>query len=156
MRREIYQKVKQRLSSCYVLPDGNYVLLEHGQSIPEGAQRMIPYINLWNHNVEFIEQEEAWSRPAVFIEFASIDWSGIDSDGYRTTSALRLHVVTDWSGDEDSLKVFDLCEQIREAIIGLNGDHFTGLKLLSTETNHNHEDLVESIEVFEYGGEWVP
>ena len=28
----------------------------------------IKHIDLWNHNVEFIEQEEYWERPAVFID----------------------------------------------------------------------------------------
>ena len=27
---------------------------------------LIKHIDLWNHNVEFIEQEENWERPAVF------------------------------------------------------------------------------------------
>lgn len=26
---------------------------------------LIKHIDLWNHNVEFIEQEENWERPAV-------------------------------------------------------------------------------------------
>lgn len=30
---------------------------------------LIKHIDLWNHNVEFIEQEENWERPAVFVEF---------------------------------------------------------------------------------------
>lgn len=29
---------------------------------------LIKHIDLWNHNVEFIEQEENWERPAVFVE----------------------------------------------------------------------------------------
>ena len=29
----------------------------------------VKHIDLWNNNVEFIEQESAWQRPAVFIEF---------------------------------------------------------------------------------------
>lgn len=64
--------------------------------------------------------------------------------------------MTDWNGQESSLEVFDLCEDVRNALIGLSGDSFIGLKLARSYTNHNHEDLVESIEVFEYGGEWVP
>ena len=48
MRKEIYKMLCERL--------GN---------IPE-----IKYIDLWNHNVEFIEQEDNWERPAVFVSFA--------------------------------------------------------------------------------------
>ena len=39
---------------------------------------------LWNHNVEFIEQEENWERPAVFVEFCPIRWNAIvDGVEYR-------------------------------------------------------------------------
>lgn len=136
MRREIYTKVKA-------------ALLE----IPGSP---VKHVDLWNQNVAFIEQEEAWPRPAVFIEFEPIEWRGQKSDGYRTNGLLRLHIVTDWDGQESSLAVFDLCEDVRNALIDLSGDTFIGLKLARSYTNHNHEDLVESIEVFEYGGEWVP
>ena len=34
-----------------------------------GAIAEIKHIDLWNRNVEFIEQEEGWERPAVFVEF---------------------------------------------------------------------------------------
>ena len=37
----------------------------------------IKHIDLWNHNVEFIEQEENWERPAVFVEFCPIRWNAI-------------------------------------------------------------------------------
>lgn len=36
---------------------------------------LIKHIDLWNHNVEFIEQEENWERPAVFVEFCPIQWN---------------------------------------------------------------------------------
>ena len=119
-------------------------------------ERVVVHVDLWNHNVEFIEQEEAWPRPAVFVEFAPIEWRRVKGAGYRTDGVLRLHVVTDWDGQESSLEVFDLCERIREAMLGLSGASFTGLKLLRSDTNHNHEDIVESIEVFGYCGEWLP
>lgn len=136
MRREIYTKVKAVLLGMEGTP--------------------VRHVDLWNQNVAFIEQEEAWLRPAVFIEFEPVKWRGQKSDGYRTNGSLRLHIVTDWDGQESSLEVFDLCEDVRNALIDLSGDSFNGLKLAESDTNHNHEDLVESIEVFEYGGEWVP
>ena len=136
MRKEIYQKVKAAL-----------------EAIPGSP---VKHVDLWNHNVEFIEQEEAWDRPAVFIEFSPVTWRGVKSDGYHTQGELRLHIVTDWTGQESSLEVFDLCEVIRAALIDLDGESFSGLKLLQSHTNHNHEDIVESIEVFGYGGEWSP
>ena len=88
----------------------------------------VKHVDLWNHNVEFIEQEEAWDRPAVFVEFAPIEWRG-DKAGYHTNGMLRLHIVT-------------------------GGEGFGALRLVGSDTNHNHEDIVESIEHFAYTGEW--
>lgn len=139
MRKEIYRAI------CAALQD------------IDGAP--VKHIDLWNHNVEFIEQEEAWDRPAVFVEFAPIEWRA-DKGGYHTQGTLRLHIVTDWVGPlslgDEPLDVFDLCERIRSRVIGVDGKHFCSLKLLQSHTNHNHEDIVESIEVFGYVGEWNP
>ena len=57
----------------------------------------IRHIDLWNHNVEFIEQEQAWPRPAVFIEFHPIQWRQLKpGNQFHTRARLSLHVVTDW------------------------------------------------------------
>ena len=78
---------------------------------------LIKHIDLWNHNVEFIEQEENWERPAVFVEFCPIQWNAIvPGVEYRAEPLIKLHIVTDWEGSsaegselqEDALKVFDL------------------------------------------------
>ena len=117
----------------------------------------VRHVDLWNHNVEFIEQEEAWDRPAVFVEVAPIEWRA-DKGSYHTQGILRLHIVTDWAGPlsqgDETLEVFDLCEVVRRAIVGLKGEHFGSLRLMGSDTNHNHEDIIESIEHFAYSGEW--
>ena len=72
---------------------------------------------MWNRNVEFIEQEEGWERPAVFVEFGPIQWKPIvNGVEYRAEPQITLHIVTDWAGaasegspfKEDALEVFDL------------------------------------------------
>lgn len=82
-----------------------------------GAIVEIKHIDLWNRNVEFIEQEEGWERPAVFVEFGPIQWKPIvNGVEYRAEPQITLHIVTDWTGaasegspfKEDALEVFDL------------------------------------------------
>lgn len=116
MRKELYRMLCDRL-----------------KEVGGGA---IKHIDLWNHNVEFIEQEENWERPAVFIEFRPIKWNAIVNGlEYRAEPEVALHVVTDWKGgtsdgsqfQEEGLEVFDLVE---------------------SDTNHNHEDIVENIEIY--------
>ncbi len=53
---------------------------------------------------------------------------------------------------KDSLKVFDLLHAVRMSVNGLRGVHFCRVEMLSSSTNHNHEDLLENIESFRYDG----
>ena len=85
MRKEIYEMLCQRL----------------------GGIEQIKHIDLWNHNVEFIEQEEQWERPAVFVEFCPIQWNAImNGVEYRAEPVVNLHVVTDWQGSSAAGSAF--------------------------------------------------
>ena len=130
------------------------VLCKKLKSIGDGE---IKHIDLWNRNVEFIEQEEAWERPAVFIEICPITWEQTNGGRVQRGSGLvKLHIITDWEGsaaegssDQDaSLAIFDYSEKIQKAIDGLTGEMFHSLHLAETYTNHDHEEIVESIEVY--------
>ena len=138
MRKELYQMLCDRL-----------------KEVGGGA---IKHIDLWNHNVEFIEQEESWARPAVFVEFRPIKWNTIvNGVEYRAEPEVALHVVTDWTGSvsagspfkEESLEVFDLLEEIHAALACMDGETFREFDLVESDTNHNHEDIVENIEVYQ-------
>lgn len=139
MRKEIYEMLCERL--------GN---------IPE-----IKYIDLWNHNVEFIEQEDNWERPAVFVELCPINWEAtVAGMRYVTEAKVNLHVVTDWVGSsaansdqrEESLTVFDLLEKIHTALADVDGEHFKEFDISNSTTNHNHEEILENIETYSYVG----
>ena len=129
MRKEVYEKIREKL-------------LEIGEN-------EIAHIDMWNRNVEFIEQETAWARPAVFIEFEPVQWvSVVPGVQYRTEAKVRLHIVTDWNNEDPD--VFDLPEKIHRELARLEGDSFTDFTLAESHTNHNHEDMVESIEVYSF------
>lgn len=119
----------------------------------------VKYVDLWNHNVEFIEQETQWPMPAVFVEFSPIDWQPtVPGVRYVTEASINLHIVTEWKGgtssaDEDkSLDVPDLLDDIHSLMRLVNGDSFKELHLAKTVMNHNHEDIVETIERYDYVG----
>lgn len=119
-------------------------------------EKLIKYVDLWNHNVEFLDQEQPWERPAVFVEFAPIVWELVKPGEYRAKPVINLHVVTDWAGDassaselqEEALSVLDYSAIIHRALCGLEGEHFGRFDLIETHTNHNHDELVESVEVY--------
>ena len=108
----------------------------------------VKHIDLWNHNVEFIEEEAGWERPAVFVEFGPIAYVGC---GYRGDGSVRLHIVTDW-GEGGQEAAWDLIAKIREAMERVYGYGIHGLYLTETLTNHNHEDILESIEGYAVKG----
>lgn len=158
MRKELYNEICNHLRKLYRLPDGSVCHHVEGTDVPEGAERIIKHIDLWNHNVEFIEQEENWARPAVFVEFKPIKWKAIvEGVEYRAEPQIHLHIVTDWEGaasdesdfKEEALGVFDLPELLHETLTGLGGEKFLELDLIESDTNHNHEDIVENIEIYQ-------
>lgn len=120
------------------------------------ATGIVAHVDLWNRNVEFIEQEVAWARPAVFVEFGPIGWTRAKTAEARGEVEVRLHVVTDWQGSasagsdsrEECLGVFGLLHEVVSAVDGLRGARFGALLLQESHTNHNHEELLESVEVF--------
>ena len=155
MRKELYNKLKSRLHALCVNAAGEYEIAP--AEMDDGlSNRAIKHIDLWNQNVEFIEQESAWDCPAVFIEFEPIQWKSIvPSVEYRAEARVRLHIVTDWAtmtADEadGSGKFFELPDKIHDVLAGLEGENFKDFTLEESHTNHNHEDIVESIEVYSF------
>ena len=119
MRKELYKMLCDKL-----------------KTVSGGA---IKHIDLWNHNVEFIEQEEQWARPAVFVEFAPIQWQAVQNGvEYRAEPIVNLHVVTDWSGS------VSIGSEFRE-----EGETFMEFDLVESRTNHNHEEITENIESYQ-------
>ncbi len=108
----------------------------------------IKHVDLWNHNVEFIEQETAWETPAVFVEFRPIGWECLKETLYRGSVDVTLHIVTAWEGPESRETTWSTADEVASVIDGLHGDIFSGLRLVETQVNHNHEELVETLESY--------
>lgn len=112
-----------------------------------GSVDKVKHIDLWNHNVEFIEEEAGWDRPAVFVEFGTISWHPYVGGGYRGEGSVRLHIVTDWIEGGQEM-AWALTARIREVMEAVDGKGFYDIRLTETLTNHNHEDILESIECY--------
>lgn len=52
----------------------------------------------------------------------------------------------------DDFAAFELSERICSVVRGLRGENFHSTELITTHTNHNHEELLENIDV--YRGSW--
>lgn len=163
MRKELYKAIAERLfliaaDGSMIEPSGATAGSEAEAAVTQQhTERLIKHIDLWNHNVEFLDLEQPWERPAVFVEFTPIVWDTIKlGREYRSKPVVNLHIVTDWAGDasagselqDDALAVLDYSGIIHKALQGLGGEHFNRFDLAETHTNHNHDEIVESIEVY--------
>ena len=138
MRKEFYLAVRERLLSRF---------------------SPIKYVGLWNNNVEYIEQETGWPRPAVFVEFCAFRWDRVGQGGdgvsYASRGEVRFHIVTD-SSEEMScsdgsaeLSRLMLSEYLQASLYGLRGDWFGHVELVCSMTNHNHGEIIDDVEVYE-------
>jgi hypothetical protein len=150
MREELYHKLKARLGSLCVNCAGEYYERPDEADVDDELYpRAIRHIDLWNHNIEFVEQETPWERPAVFIEFVPFKWNAIvPGVEYRTQPLINLHVVTDWVDQESDIGHFRLLDRIHGLLAGMSGKTFMELDIDSSTTNHNHEEIVENIETY--------
>lgn len=116
------------------------------------ALRQIPeilHIGLWNENIQFINQEQPWPRPAVFIEFLPADWTAPSKEpGILTAEPqIRLHIVTDAiTATIDSRAA--LSADITAALSSTHGQYFTRMRLSQTATSHNHDEIIEDIDTY--------
>lgn len=150
MREELYKTIKARLEALCVNAAGEYYERpEEADTDDELHPRAIKHIDLWNRNVEFIEQEIPWERPAVFVEFLPFRWNTIVTGvEYRAEPQVNLHVVTDWVEQESDLEAFRLLDRIHEQLADLSGETFMDFDIAASSTNHNHEEILENIETY--------
>ncbi len=125
----------------------------------KGQLPEIKHVDLWNRNIEFIEQED-WFMPAVFLEFGEISWSPTvvtkDIVDYKGQGALSVHIVTTWQGSASAdsqdrnrlLEDFSLSAKIQAVVELLGGEYYGGIWLTGTRTNHDHADIVENVDIY--------
>lgn len=147
VREELYRQIKAHLDLIGI-NGADELFIFDSEADAEVFNQAIKHFDLWNHNVEFLEQETPWERPAVFIEFQPIKWKEIVTGvEYRADVFVNLHVVTDWN-ESKGIGEFRLLEKIHEVLAGLNGSNFMEFDIDTSMTNHNHEEIVENIETY--------
>lgn len=140
MRKQIFQAICARLTGR--VPD-------------------IQFIDLWNNNVQTLNGGAVWPLPAVFVEFEPIEWRQQNNGARRGDVAVRLHIVTravathgaNDPKQPDALGFLDLIDRVNAAMQGLRGDNFSGFQLTTSATNHDHAELLESVERYITGAQ---
>ena len=137
-------------------------------------QPIFKHCDLWNRQVEFLEQETPFQTPAVFVEFADIQWR---TDGQHIQDAdltVRLHIVTPWYANTASniqnaevrataLSYLDIPTVLFRQLHGQHGTvaddsdprhqillgNFNALTRTASTVNHDHERFVDSVETYQ-------
>ena len=128
----------------------------------DDGKPVIRTVDLWNEQVEFIEQEDAYYTPAVFVEFRPVQWGTLGGSIQRAELTLRLHIVTAWKGSardgspyqEQALQRFELLDRLDALLFNFAGSSadkgvsFCMFRRTASHTNHNHGELVEDVTDF--------
>jgi hypothetical protein len=140
MRKELYLLIKSRLKGIK----------------NSGGEQLFQHFDLWNKQVEFIEQESPFGCPAVFVEFLPLEWGTL---GHRVQDArlvTRLHIVTEWyAGTADysptesqALDFLDIADRVVAAMQGFQTDFVNSWMRSASITNHDHERYVDNVEEY--------
>jgi hypothetical protein len=154
MRTELYKAIGDRLLNLTGLDDESVRAISDDKGKP-----IIKHVDLWNRNVEFIEEDDPFPMPAVFVEFGEILWTPFKTgsgEGYRGNCEVRLHIVTRYQGSsahgskhmKDALDDIELSPRIQRALTGLRGETYDNFRIVATHTNHDHEEIVEAIDIY--------
>ena len=114
------------------------------------------HFDLWNQQVEFIEQETPFAVPAIFIEFKPIEWQQLGFNKQHADALIRVHVVTPWFAqtadysplESEMLDYLDLPDLVVKALDNFAPAAGNKFMRINSITNHNHERYVESVEEY--------
>lgn len=133
MKKDLYRAVTERLLTL-ADTDGNPIIRKTG---------------LWNNQLSFAQAEAQADLPAVFVEFAPMQWKSIGGKRLDTLASIHLHIISPRPAtEEEALAGFDLPEQIADCLYGLKGTCFSSLVRTSSETNYDNGDAREEIESY--------
>ena len=121
-------------------------LQETWETLSDALSRLdeVKHVDLWNRNVEYMDEDAAWARPAVFVEFGHITWTCTKEDSfYRGYGTVRLHIVTDWQNGGQA-GAWEVVDAVRRCVNDLN----LPMACSGSDVNHDHEEILETIEEY--------
>ena len=130
--------------------DGRLSLFNNTKRVIETKVPEVQHVDLYNENVEYVDEECPWERPAVFIEFGDIEWRPFTGTklSQRGEGEVRLHIVTDWA-EGGFEAAYLLTNKVLEALVGSGADTevYTVFCPYMTMTCRSHGELMENIEI---------
>jgi hypothetical protein len=144
MRKFIYQSIVDRLKEIK----------------DDGGESIIKHFDLWNNNLEYVEEEQPFLTPAVFVELQPVVWRHQGKGVREAAVNVVLHVITQRNMPmadgsqyaELSLTFFDLLTEINCCLYGYakTGEYFghDALTGVQSVTDHDCGELRHDVETF--------
>ena len=120
------------------------------------GETIFKHFDLWNQQVEFIEQETPFAVPAIFIEIKPVEWQQLGFNKQHADAIIRVHIVTPWFAqtadyspyEEEMLNYLDLADLVVKALDNFAPSAGNNFMRTNSITNHNHERYVDSVEEY--------
>lgn len=118
------------------------------------------HFDLWNRQVDFLEDEAPFDLPAIFIEFPHIEWKSPMQGVQRAEIPVVLHVATEYKGSESDGSIYQSAALERLNIVDGLARHLFNWRYsdasfavhqtcrTASDTNHDHAEIIEDIEQF--------
>ena len=119
---------------------------------------LFKHFDLWNQNVEFLEEETPFQTPAVFFEFLPIQWKTLGQQVQDADLSIIFHIVTEqydttakYTPNKIRQQMLDYLNMPSWVIKKMQGycTPFTnGLMRVRSVPNHNHGRYIDSPEEY--------
>jgi len=137
MRKQLYLDIKERLKTVK----------------NEAGEQLFKHFDLWNKQVEFIEQKTAFETPAVFVEFMPMQWKTLGNSVQDCQVTVRLHIITECSADyspteQQMLEVFDIIDRVVAKMQNFDTPYMNACMRTQSITSHDHQRYVDNVEEY--------
>jgi hypothetical protein len=124
--------------------------------VAEDGTPVFNHFDLWNRQVEFLEQETPFATPAVFVEFMTHSWNTQGRKRQNAEITIRIHIVTRHFGNTadynpqhlQALDYLNLTSLVFASLQGASMSRSNALVRIMSVPNHNHVGYLDSIEVY--------
>lgn len=115
----------------------------------------IKFVELWNNQLQNEDIELPFNMPAVFVEYAPMEWETLGLQRQAADIDFALHVVTECfheSGTHDTagdvslgLQHLTVVADVSKAMHGYSGAGFSTIKRTYTQPDNDHGNVYETI-----------
>lgn len=120
-------------------------------AIKHEEKPLIKHIDYYNNQTAQPMEEQPFNLPAVFVEFAPIDYEPLTNGASQSVCEFALHVVTD--ARKFTIKKAmeintNLCCLIYSALMNHKNTNISSIIRVQSTTDTNFDEWIENIETF--------